>query len=81
MHGHTCIKTIFSDSRNKTLTVLKARINQPRHRPASLVLLIAAVRAATHNPMVNISSFENANRQLLLFNYQVQWFRWHYIHE
>jgi len=35
---------------NRTLTVLKARTNQPRHRPASLVLLIAAVRAASTQP-------------------------------
>lgn len=44
------MKTISLDSRHKTLTVLKAGTNQPRHRPASLVLLIAAVRAASTQP-------------------------------
>lgn len=44
------MKTISLDSRNKSLTVLKAGTNQPRHRPASLVLLIAAVRAASTQP-------------------------------
>ena len=44
------MKTISLDSRNKSLTVLKAGTNQPRHRPVSLVLLIAAVRAASTQP-------------------------------
>jgi hypothetical protein len=44
------MKIISSDSRSMTLTVLKAGTNQPRHRPASLVLLIAAVRAASTQP-------------------------------